>query len=341
MKLTGAKIESFLRKPDPGVVAVLVYGPDRGLVRERADRLVETVAGTRTDAFRISELSTDDLKDDPSRLAAEAAALSFSGGRRVVRVREARDTQAESLRLLLASSADGLAVLEAGELGPKSPLRLAAEAVANAAALPCYADDSNALRSLIMAELSAQGLAISDEALDMLAGLLGADRGLTRSELAKLALYKGETGRIDVDDVLAVVGDAQQQSTDAVAYAACGGDFAGLDRSLATLVAEGTQPISVLRAAARHLQRLLQARALIDAGATPKLAVDRLKPPVHFRWRTSFERQAALWTSRRLASGLLQVTEAELQCKQTGAPQELICHRTLIRLGQLASARRR
>lgn len=355
MKLTGARIESFLCKPDPVILAVLVYGPDQGLVRERADRLVATVAGVSSDAFRISELSAEQLKDDSSRLAAEAAALSFSGGRRVVRVRDARDAQTESVRRLLASGATGLAVLEAGELGPRSPLRQVAEAAPNAAALPCYADEGETLRSLIVSELAADGLTISDEAAELLTGLLGADRGITRSELTKLALYKGgsgprsesagESGRgvgeVDVDDVLAVIGAARQQSTDTVAYAACSGDFAGLDRALATLMAEGTQAISILRGAARHLQRLLQARALIDRGATPRQAVDRLKPPVHFRWRQPFERQVGVWTSKRLAVGLLQVTDAELQCKQTGVPQALICHRTLIRLAELAAPRRR
>lgn len=339
MKLAGQRIEGFLRKPDPAVIAVLLYGPDRGLVRERADRLVVTVAGCRSDAFRISELSPEQLKDDPSRLAAEAAALSFSGGRRVVRLREAKDAHADPVRQLLGSGAAGLAVLEAGELGPRSPLRQAFEAAANGAALPCYADEGEALHGLIVAGLAADGLGVSDEAAEMLTGLLGADRGLTRSELAKLALYKDGAGQVEVDDVLAVIGDARQQSTDGVAHAACSGDFPALDRGLAALAAEGTQPISILRAAARHLQRLLQARALIAGGASAKQAVDGLRPPVHFRWRPAFERQAAAWTPARLAAALALVTEAELACKQTGAPQEMICHRALIRLGRLGTGR--
>ena len=40
MKLTGARIQSFVAgyvaRPDPKLRAVLVYGPDTGLVRERA-----------------------------------------------------------------------------------------------------------------------------------------------------------------------------------------------------------------------------------------------------------------------------------------------------------------
>ncbi len=44
MKITTARVERFLRRPDPAVVCTLVYGPDQGLVRERAETLVRHVA---------------------------------------------------------------------------------------------------------------------------------------------------------------------------------------------------------------------------------------------------------------------------------------------------------
>ncbi|MCC6467418.1 MAG: DNA polymerase III subunit delta, partial [Alphaproteobacteria bacterium] len=35
MKIQPGKVETFLAKPDAAVRAVLLYGPDAGLVRER------------------------------------------------------------------------------------------------------------------------------------------------------------------------------------------------------------------------------------------------------------------------------------------------------------------
>ena len=37
MKLPATRVAAFLRRSDPGFRAVLFYGPDAGLVRERAD----------------------------------------------------------------------------------------------------------------------------------------------------------------------------------------------------------------------------------------------------------------------------------------------------------------
>jgi len=39
MKLQGAAIERFLARPDPAVRAVVIFGADEGLVRERAAQL--------------------------------------------------------------------------------------------------------------------------------------------------------------------------------------------------------------------------------------------------------------------------------------------------------------
>src|SRR5262245_27650081 len=146
MKVTGRNIESFLRDVDAAVAAVLLYGPDAGLVRERADRLTALVAGDATDPFRVSEVTPDRLRDQPSLLSDEAAALTFGGGRRVVRLRNAGDGQSVAVQSFLrAPAGDGLLIVEADELGPRSSLRQLFEAAGNAAALPCYRDETGDL----------------------------------------------------------------------------------------------------------------------------------------------------------------------------------------------------
>ena len=84
MKLDARQIERFLL--DPGAArVVLLHGEDVGLIRDRASRLVRAVAGASDDPFRVAELDRDGF----GRIAEEMASLSLTGGRRVVRVREA------------------------------------------------------------------------------------------------------------------------------------------------------------------------------------------------------------------------------------------------------------
>ena len=83
MQLKGRQIEAFVRRPEPGIRAVLVYGPDAGLVSERIGLLAKSVPGAVEDPFRYAELSPASLKDRAA-LNDEAAALSLTGGRRVI-----------------------------------------------------------------------------------------------------------------------------------------------------------------------------------------------------------------------------------------------------------------
>lgn len=329
MKITGARIEAFVAKPEPAVVAVLFYGPDEGLVRERAERIVQAVAGGTHDPFRIAELSADTLREDRAILLDEASALPFTGGRRVVRVRDGKDSLAAAVINLLAGKAGGLVVVEAGELGPRSTLRQAFEKDDRAAAIGCYLDDADALRRVIGAELRRHGLTASDDALESLVASLGADRGLTRSELEKLALYCGGPGRIEVGDVLAVIGDARAINLDDVVAAACDGDVGRLDRLLQAATAEGLSAVALLRAMARYLQRLVQARAALAAGRDLSQAVAAVRPAVFYRLQPQFRRQVQAWRPEFLATVLGLVADAELACKRTGAPQDLLCQRIL------------
>ena len=85
MKLSGGQIERFCRRPDPAYPVILVHGADDGLVRERVERLIKTVLDDPKDPFRTSEVSVDQVRAEPSRLADEARSLCLLGGRRVIR----------------------------------------------------------------------------------------------------------------------------------------------------------------------------------------------------------------------------------------------------------------
>ena len=103
MKITPRNAEAFVRSPDPSLRAVLVYGPDAGLVRERVEALVKAAAEDPADPFRVSELGAREIVEDPARLGDEAAALSLSGGRRAVRLRQAGDDLAPHFKDFFAA----------------------------------------------------------------------------------------------------------------------------------------------------------------------------------------------------------------------------------------------
>jgi DNA polymerase-3 subunit delta len=344
MKVGPAQAEAFLKAPDGAVRAVLLYGPDEGLVRERALALVSRVAEDPADPFRVAELTLSQLKDDTARLVDEAAALSLTGGRRVVRLRDGGDGLTEAMRGLLESPAgEALVVVEAGDLPARSSLRRLFEGAEAGAAVACYRDEGRGLQSLITQMLAQDDLTAAPDALAYLSAHLGGDRQVTRRELEKLGLYMagpGGRGRVELDDVLASIGDSAELTLDDVAYAVADGDFAGLDRALQRSFREGSNPVAALRAVARHFLRLHQVARQAVQGTPLEDAVKRLRPPVFWKLSGRFRRQAGAWSARRLAWSLERLIDAEAACKQTGAPGEALASSALLAIARRAPARR-
>ena len=342
MKITAARADAFARAPDPAVRAVLVYGPDAGLVRERADMLARAVVEDVTDPFLVSELAGETVAADPARLSDEAAALALTGGRRLVRVRDCGDGLARAVTAMLEGPAgDSLVVMLAGDLGPRSALRKLFESAKDAAALPCYADEGRDLDRLIHEVLGDASVTVSPEAVSYLTANLGSDRAVSRSELTKLALYAQGSGSVDLDDAIAVVGDSAALTLDDLVYAVGDGEMTAIDRTLQRSLQEGQAPVAILRALGRHLMRLQFAAARVAAGEAPDRAVKALRPPVFFKRQAQFGRQLSQWRGERIARALDIVLAAERGCKTTGMPDEAICGRALMQTAALANRGRR
>jgi len=323
----------FLRTAASTVAAVLFYGPDRGQVSEQADALVAAVAGDAADPFRVAELSLAQIKDDPALLADEAAALSLSGGRRVLRLKDAADALAQPLADLFADALPAaFLVLEAGELGPRSALRAVFERGAEMAAIACYLDEAVALKGLIEATMKERGHSIEAEAIAYLQGRLGQDRAITRSELEKLALYAGPVGRrVTLADAEAVVGDSAALSLDDLVFAIADGDGAALDRAYGHALAEGNEEIRILLAVGRHLARLAQVAGAADA----RSAMKSLRPPVFFKLESRFLAQLRRWSAPNIAEGLARLQRAEFAIKTGAQPKSAVAQRALFDVAAL------
>lgn len=340
VKIATGRADSFSRKPDAAIRAVLLYGPDSGLVRERAENLVKAAAGSLDDPFRTREVTLADLKDDPALLRDEANALSLTGGRRAVRLRNATDGLASLFEELLAETSPGgaLIVVEAGNLASRSSLRVLFEENSAAAAVPCYLDDESTLTDVIETSLRQRGLSIAPDALEFLASQLGGDRMVTRSELDKLALYAAERKTVTLEDAEACVGDSSERGIDDLAAAVSAGDQNLVDRTYVRVLHEGANPIQILRLMQRHFDRMHLVAGKTAAGGNLDAVIKTLRPPIFFKAIPGFKAALRSWPAPKIATAMELLLKAEMDCKTTGMPSELICSRVLM---QIAAAARR
>ena len=353
MKLSGAAAERFLKKPDDGVVAVLLFGPDNGLVRERAQDLAKLWGGASDDPFAVATLTESDLKSDPAKLADEAAAMSLTGGARLVRVRLTTEAGAGSVSDLIADADKGSAqieakiIVEAGDLTPRSKIRKAFEAAKTSAAIGCYSDSAADALGLAETALQQEGLSLSRDAREPLSRALSQDRGLARQEIEKLILYKGlkdtrpdGEDEVTAADIAATLGAMQDSSMDDIIESAALGDARSADAALRRALAAGGSPVGVIRAASRHISRLHQARAIMDGGRSAGDAMKALRPPVFFMRQGAFGQALNNWRSDALERAAQAVYAAEKQAKTSGLPDEAVAGELVLAIAKLARFRR-
>jgi len=336
LKVKPRDIPSILKAVPNGTRAVLVFGRDEGLVRERAQVIGKQIADDLSDPFQVVRLGPEAVKDSPSILLDEISAISMMGGRRLVRLEGAGPESAEPVKLALGSDqGDGLLVISAGDLKPTSALRKAVEAAKNAQAIACYEDSAQDLFGLVQATLSGAGLGASQDAVSYLVDNLGGDRMVSRSELDKLILYMGDGGgQVTLEDAKACVGDTAALGLNQIAEAVTAGNMKDLEKFLERAWTSGENAVAILRTLQNRLMRLHMARAHVDKGVNPMEATNKLRPPVFFAEKDKFARQLNSWSSVKLEQALNILIDAELDCKTTGNPADVICARALLRLAK-------
>lgn len=338
--LRGKEIDSFLARPDAGRPIILLYGPDAGLVRERADALIASAVDDPNDPFSLVKLDGDELSAEPSRLVDEAMTVPLFGGRRAIRVRAGSRSFAGGIDTLAGMNVkDCRIVIEAGELRPESPLRKACERAKTAVAIGCYPDTERDLAKLMEDELRIANLRVAQDARAALTSFLGGDRQASRNELRKLTLYAHGKGEVTLDDVMAVVADASELKLDPIVDGAFAGRPDIVETEFAKAMIAGTYP-GVIISAAQRQAAWLHKSALAIADGTPASAVlDGGFPRLHFSRKPAVETALRNFSVARLAAIIEQLAAAALDTRKQSTLAAAIAQRTLMAIA--ANAKRR
>jgi DNA polymerase-3 subunit delta len=316
-----AAIEAYLAKPKPAQPIALVFGPDAGLVSERVQSILRATIDDLNDPFRLVRLEGDELASDPARLVDEAGTIPLFGGKRAIWVKAgSRDLVRAVEPLIDAPLPDCRVVIEAADLRRGAALRTVCERARNVAVIACYADGERDLVRLVDEEMRAAGLTIAPEARATLVSLLGSDRRASLSEIRKLALYAQGNGRVELDDVLAVVADASALALDGVVDAAFAGKADEVDKEFARARQSGVAPSRIVTAALMQLSQLHRARLAIESGTPITEAVDRITTKAQFRRQPAVQAALENWTAARLERAMAELARAGLYSRQLSGP---------------------
>lgn len=336
MKVSAARADGYCAKPDPRHIAVLIYGPDPGVVIARTERVLAGL-NRSGDPVQTISLSGDQVRRDPRLLVDELSSISMFGELVLVRVDSADDRIAGAVETALAMDAiDNRLVLSAGDLKGRSKLRVLCEQSDVAAAVPCYAESSENLIAYADEWLRQHGRLFAPDARAVWMDRQPADRLQCRAELEKLLLYLGDEPKVSAESVEAVLEDQGQSLMDDAIEAAALGELEVLDRRLMQLNQDGIAPQALIRSAIRHFDRLAQATIAMKTGLQASKAMDGLRPPVFFRRKNAFLAQLRLWSGPGAQPAMRRLMDAEIESKSTHVPADVAVARALMQVAIMA-----
>ncbi|MEA3002461.1 MAG: polymerase subunit delta [Sphingomonadales bacterium] len=298
----------------------LLHGPDESGSRALARRLA---AAMGAEAERV-ELGGSELRNDPARLADEAASISLFGGARYILVEPASDDCVAAVEALLETpSATNPVVLVAGGLKPASKLLkliLAHPAALAFASYPPEGQEADRLASEMGRNL---GLTVRPDVARRLAGASGGNRDLLEQELRKLALYLDAAPErpqpLDHDALDAVGADAGEADLSRLVESVGSGNVKLLQEELLRLESEGIEGIPVIRAMLRRMNLLARLRAQVERGNSVDAVMVSQGKSLFWKDKVPVSQQLGRWRSDLLARSIGRLLEAERQMKASGA----------------------
>ena len=336
-----AGLDAFLRKPDPAIAAILIYGEEGDAVRELAQRAVRKVAGSLDDPFTVMALTEQDISSDPARLVDEVQSISMLGGSKAIWIKGAGDGFLKAALPLLAGKTQGnLVVAEAGTLPKNAQLRAQFEKSPHALVLPLYEAEAGEIAGMVEHVLAQDNLKIGQDALARFIELAGTARGLARREAEKLALYCLGAERVNIEDVEAICGNDTGSTPDELADSVFGGDVEEADRLFHDLVRGGQDAGRLLGIVHMQALRLAEFRLAIDRGATADQVVKQARPPVFFRRQRLVTAQLRAWSLSDLVTAGSTLSANVLAARQSADLAEAIAGRCLLSLARKGLALR-
>ena len=331
MKIKAYELKSLVEKKKYS--AYLVYGQNKGLVREKSQTIIDTYKDDQTE---IIKFENDELISEPEKLSSEFNTFSLIAEKKIIHVLNTKDNLTETITNTINNQdSTNLIIFETGELTPRSKLRKFFEKEKHLGILACYFDTEQDVRDLIETTFKKEDMTISKDISLLIAKHLGNERHIIKGELEKIILYLKDKKEFKAEDILKCLSQNEDFGFDDLNYNLCDGNVVKLDKIIDQLYLEGINPIALLRSAGKHFQKILFVNQKIDSGMNLNESLSQLKPPIFFLYINKFKNQVTKWRTILCYKAIERIMETEELCKLNSKISKIICWRTLSNIASI------
>ena len=325
MKIKAYELKSLVEKKK--YAAYLIYGQNKGLIREKSQVIIEAYKNDQTE---IIKFENDELISEPEKLTNEFNTFSLTAEKKILHILNTKDNLMETIANTVTDlGSKNLIVFETSELTPRSKLRKFFEKETHLGVLPCYFDTERDVQELIENSFKKENITISRDIVLLITKHLGNERHIIKNELEKIILYLKDKKEFKTEDILKCFCQNENFDFDDLNYNLCDGNVVKLDKIINQLYLEGINPIALLRSVGRHFQKILFVNQKIDSGMNLNESLVQLKPPIFFLYINQFKNQVTKWKSNLCYKAIERIMETEELCKLNSKISKIVCWRTL------------
>ncbi len=292
-----------LKKGWPPGLTVLT-GDDLYHLDQAQAAILDGLAPERAGAFGLTIVGDDPITTEA--LVGSAQSIGMFASRRVVFLRDIASLEGEPAPLSAYAASPGalsFLIVRAPRLDRKRKLHKALAEAGVCLAFRAPASDAafKELAAEMAAMAAARGVTLAERAAGLLLDVCGPDLHRIASELDKLAIWLGPVAAkgspVDAATVLDLIAGSGRLSGWELADALTARDFVEAIAAARRLLDAGEEPIRIVGGLASRARSLLRAKAMSEAGASPKSVLDGAR---------------AWYFKEALAKGLKRYTMSEL-----------------------------
>tara|TARA_B100001013_G_scaffold9341_1_gene5724 strand:+ start:60 stop:1064 length:1005 start_codon:yes stop_codon:yes gene_type:complete len=325
MKIKAYELKSLVEKNK--YAAYLVYGQNKGLVREKSQIIINSYKDDQTE---IIKFENDELISEQGKLTNEFNTFSLTAEKKILHILNTKDNLTEIITNTITDhDSKNLIVFETSELTPRSKLRKFFEKEKHLGILACYFDTERDVQELIETTFKKENMPINRDIVLLITKHLGNERHIIKSELEKIILYLKDKKEFKAEDILKCLSQNEDYGFDDLNYSISNGNVVKLDKIINQLYLEGINPIALLRSVSKHFQKILFVNQKIDLGMNLSESLSQLKPPIFFLYANQFKEQVKKWKTTLCYKAIERILETEELCKMNSKIAKIICWRTL------------
>ena len=298
----------------------LFYWENLGLINEFKDKIL--LINKKNNILRFNQ---DDILNNQNNFYNEIRNISLFDNKKVFLINDVNDKFLRIIDMILNNTEKNKFFLFSGILEKKSKLRSLLEKENKVDVIPCYQDNNLNIKKKINIELK-NYIGLDATNINLIADNCSNNRSKLKNEIQKIKIFFTDK-IIKFDELEKLLNLKEDDEFNSLKDSALNGDIYKSNKLIDSTFIEAEKTMQYLINLNNRLSKL---KLIVKDKANLEQSVNDLKPPVFWKDKPNFIKQAQKWNRKKLNIALKMTYQVELTIKCNSLVNKKVLFKKLI-----------